>query len=129
MGYDAPLPFVPIVVGVGCGLGGGPLRYGPSPWDPLLISPWEGEGNGSRERGHVVGCWGTSATGVGWGVVGAVREPPLRVGEGRGRVVAVGGVAVNFGHPPARCARVPLRFAKGGKWRALFFAGFPRPRE
>ena len=24
------------------------------------------------------------------------------------------GVAVNFGHPPARCARVPLRFAKGG---------------
>ena len=26
----------------------------------------------------------------------------------------VGGVAVNFGHPPARCARVPLRFAKGG---------------
>ena len=26
----------------------------PSPWDPLLISPWEGEGNGSRERGHVV---------------------------------------------------------------------------
>ncbi len=24
------------------------------------------------------------------------------------------GVAVNYGHPPARCARVPLRFAKGG---------------
>ena len=23
----------------------------PSPWDPLLISPWEGEGDGSRERG------------------------------------------------------------------------------
>ena len=27
--------------------------------------------------------------------------------------VAVGVVAVNFGHPPARCARVPLRGAKG----------------
>ena len=24
------------------------------------------------------------------------------------------GVGVNYGHPPARCARVPLRFAKGG---------------
>ena len=24
------------------------------------------------------------------------------------------GVAVNYGHPPARCARVPLRGAKGG---------------
>ena len=23
----------------------------PSPSDPLLISPWEGEGDGSRERG------------------------------------------------------------------------------
>ena len=29
----------------------------------------------------------------------------------------------------ARCARVPLRFAKGGEWRALLFSGFPRPRE
>ena len=54
---------------------------------------------------------GTSAMGV----VGAVREPPLRVGRReRGWVVAVGVVAVNFGHPPARCARVPLRGAKGG---------------
>ena len=24
------------------------------------------------------------------------------------------GVGVNYGHPPARCARVPLRGAKGG---------------
>ena len=49
---------------------------------------------------------GTSAMGV----VGAVREPRLRVGRRqRGWVVAV-----NFGHPPARCARVPLRGAKGG---------------
>ncbi len=29
----------------------GDLRLSPSPWDPLLISPWEGEGDGSRERG------------------------------------------------------------------------------
>ena len=36
----------------------------PSPWDPLLISPWEGEGNGSRERGHVVVGGGTA---VDWG--------------------------------------------------------------
>ena len=28
-------------------------------------------------------------------------------------------VAVNFGHPPARCARVPLRGAKGGYWFTL----------
>ena len=56
----------------------------PSPWDPLLISPWEGEGNGSRERGHVVVGEGASVMGV----VGAVREPPLRVGlRERGRVV------------------------------------------
>ena len=27
----------------------------------------------------------------------------------------VGGTAVNYGHPPARCARVPLRGAKGGE--------------
>ena len=32
-----------------------------SPWDPLLISPWEGEGDGSRERGGLLwegGCFG-----------------------------------------------------------------------
>ena len=52
MGYDAPLPFVPIVVGVGCGLGGGPLA-GPSPWDPLLISPWWGRGM-ARGRGDTL---------------------------------------------------------------------------
>ena len=57
---------------------------------------------------------GTSAMGV----VGAVREPPLRVGR---RDLRQGGGcyhAVNLGHPPARCsceiARVPLRGAKGG---------------
>ena len=47
----------------------------------------------------------------------------LRLGGGRGgsRTVATSwakgegvGAAVNFGHPPARCARVPLRGAKGG---------------
>ena len=71
------------------GLGGGPGPMAarlPSPWDPLLISPWEGEGNGSRERGHVVVGEGTSAM---W-VVGAVREPPLRVGLRERRRVVVG---------------------------------------
>ena len=53
--------------GGGGGLGGGPRPMAarlPSPWDPLLISPWEGEGNGSRERGHVVVGGGTA---VDWG--------------------------------------------------------------
>ena len=51
---------------------------------PPLNLPLGGEGNGSRERGHVVVGEGTSAMGV----VGAVREPPLRVGlRERGRVV------------------------------------------
>ena len=41
--------------GGGCFGGGRPLvALLPSPWDPLLISPWEGEGDGSRERGRVV---------------------------------------------------------------------------
>ncbi len=35
----------------GCAEMTGDLRLSPSPWDPLLISPWEGEGDGSRERG------------------------------------------------------------------------------
>ena len=39
----------------------------PSPWDPLLVSPWEGEGDGSRERGHVVVFWGCCGDGVGSG--------------------------------------------------------------
>ena len=30
------------------------LMRGPSPWDPLLISPWEGEGDGSRARGRLL---------------------------------------------------------------------------
>ena len=43
-------------VGGGCFGGSRPLAaLLPSPWDPLLISPWEGEGDGSRERGRVVG--------------------------------------------------------------------------
>ena len=41
-----------VMVGVG---GPRPLAARlPSPWDPLLISPWEGEGNGSRERGRLL---------------------------------------------------------------------------
>ncbi len=39
-----------------------------------------------------------------------------------------GGVALNFVHPPACFARVPLRGAKGGVvW--FVFSGFPRARE
>ena len=55
------------VNGGGGGLGGlRPMAARlPSPWDPLLISPWEGEGNGSRERGHVVVGGGVA---VDWGV-------------------------------------------------------------
>ena len=45
-------------------------------------------------------------------------EGTVVVGEGASvdwaTVVVGGGVAVNFGHPPARGARVPLRGAKGG---------------
>ena len=33
-----------------------------------------------------------------------------------------GGVGVKFGHPPARCARVPLRCAKGGRYCGEFRA-------
>ena len=53
MGYDAPLPFVPgfwVPAYAGMTVY---LRLSPSPWDPLLISPWEGEGDGSRERGLI----------------------------------------------------------------------------
>ena len=32
-------------------VGAGRTGCSPSPSDPLLISPWEGEGDGSRERG------------------------------------------------------------------------------
>ena len=57
--------------GGGGGLGGGrPLAaLLPSPWDPLLISPWEGEGDGSRERGRVVagrGCCGDGGCCLNW---------------------------------------------------------------
>ena len=95
-----------------------PLAAGlPSPWDPLLISPWEGEGNG-RERGRllwerVLRCWGL-----------AVREPGVGLRERR-RVVVGWGVLVNFGHPPASLRSRPPSLCEGGEWRAL--AGFPRP--
>ena len=40
---------------VGCLGGGRPLAAPlPSPWNPLFISPWEGEGDGSRERGRLL---------------------------------------------------------------------------
>ena len=79
----------------------------------------------------VVCCWGTAVNGGVWGVARAPWPPgcphptPLPpsgrgdgcylrgYGEWGGGVVG-GVVAVNFGHPPARCARVPLRGAKGG---------------
>ena len=80
MGYDVPRPFVPgfWVPAPVSGYGTGPSGRGfnrralffsgfpparerrglvangsPSPQDPLLISPWEGEGDGSRERGLI----------------------------------------------------------------------------
>ena len=77
---------------VGC-LGGGPRPLAaplPSPWNPLFISPWEGEGEWLAGEGMVVvggGCCGHGETVVvgggtsAMGVVGAVREPPLRVGR------------------------------------------------
>ena len=78
------------------GLGGSPRPMAarlPSPWDPLLISPCDGGGRG-----------GSRTAPTGWA-------------KGEGVGAAVGVVAVNFGHPPARCARVPLRGAKGGVTR------------
>ena len=69
---------------------------------------------------------------MGWGVAvnfghplrAAHASPSLCEGEGNGvlcfslvsrvRGNDVGGTPVNFGHPPARGARVPLRGAKGG---------------
>ena len=55
-------------VGGGCLGGGRPLAaLLPSPWDPLLISPWEGEGDGSRERGRLLwedGCCGRGGVAV-----------------------------------------------------------------
>ena len=45
----------------------------PSPWDPLLISPWEGEGDGSRERGWLL-----------WEGVAAVNGEAGGVGGDRG---------------------------------------------
>ena len=74
---------------------------------PPLNLPLGGGGVIARGRGDVLLWEGVVAV---MGVVGAVREPLLRVGR-RERGV---GVAVNLGHPPARCARVPLRGAKGG---------------
>ena len=48
----------------------------PSPWDPLLVSPWEGEGDGSRERGRFAACfvflWIPASAGMTWGSRGGV---------------------------------------------------------
>ena len=51
---------------------------------------------------------------LGGGGRGGSRTAPTGWAKGEGVGAAVGVVAVNFGHPPARCARVPLRGAKGG---------------
>ena len=51
---------------------------------------------------------------LGGGGRGGSRTAPTGWAKGEGVVVAV-----NFGHPPARCARVPLRGAKGGYWFTL----------
>ena len=63
----------------------------------------------ARGRGDVL-LW----EGVDGGGRGGSRTAPTGWAKGEGVVAAVGVVAVNFGHPPARCARVPLRGAKGG---------------
>ena len=43
--------WVPASAGMTGGAQAGMTGCSPSPSDPLLISPWEGEGDGSRERG------------------------------------------------------------------------------
>ena len=49
---------------VGCLGGGRPLAaLLPSPWNPFFISPWEGEGDGSRERGRLLVVGGTALNG------------------------------------------------------------------
>ena len=51
----APLG-VPACAGMTGGWHGNDGACSPSPSDPLLISPWEGEGDGSRERGFNCGA-------------------------------------------------------------------------
>ena len=66
-------------------------------------------------RGRGDGCCGRGYF-CDWGVVGAgSRTGPAGWAKREGVVVAV-----NFGHPPARCARVPLRGAKGGGYWFTF---------
>ena len=48
--YPVPPLWVPACAGMTEG-SAGRMGCSPSPSDPLLISPWEGEGDGSRERG------------------------------------------------------------------------------
>ena len=97
-----------VVVWVGAAPHGRPVALTLGP--PLNL-PLGGGGEWLAGEGTVVVGEGASVMGV----VGAVREPPLRVGLRERRRVVVGeGASVKFGHPPARCARVPLRFAKGG---------------
>ena len=71
---------------------------GLSPWDPLLISPWEGEGDGSRE-GDLTACfailWVPASAGKtvlpAGRIRGGSRTAPTGWTEGEGTVV-VGGV-------------------------------------
>ena len=51
----------------------------------------------------------------------------VRFGLGRRR--GRGEVVVWIRASPACFARVPFAARRGGKWRALLFSGFPRPRE
>ena len=70
----------------------------------------------------IEGVWGVARAPWPPGCPHPTPLPPSGRGDGcylRGYGEWVGGVvggvvAVNFGHPPARCARVPLRGAKGG---------------
>ena len=64
-------------------------------------------------RGRGDGCCGRGYFCDGGGRGGS-RTVATSWAKREGVGAAVGVVAVNFGHPPARCARVPLRGAKGG---------------
>ena len=66
----------------------------------------------SRRAGEGTHCWLRGCCGgLGDGCCGRGGSRTAPTGWAKGEGV---GAAVNFGHPPARCARVPLRVAKGG---------------
>ena len=93
----------------------------PSPWDPLLISPWDGEGNGSRERGHVV----VGEDGAATACMNPLRRCAPRPPFAPLRFAKRGGFARAS---PLCFARVSFVERRGYNRRALFFSGFPSAR-